>query len=45
MFDDIQDNTHFYDLVLKNKIINYKIFEFEGKFCGLFTNSNLKYFV
>ena len=32
MFDDIQDNTHFYDLVINNKIKNYRIFEFEGKY-------------
>lgn len=35
MFDDIQDNTHFYDFIVNNKITNYRIFEFEGKFCGL----------
>lgn len=34
IFDDIQNNLHFKDLVLKNKY-NFRVFEFNGKFVGL----------
>ena len=34
IFDDIQDNLHFKDFVIKNNL-QFKIFEFEGKFVGL----------
>jgi hypothetical protein len=34
IFDDIIDNTHFYDLILSLKRNDWKIFEFEGKYLG-----------
>jgi len=35
LMDDIQDNSFFYDYVHNNKIKNWKIFEFDGKFVGM----------
>ena len=35
IFDDIQDNCFFHDLVFKKAFQNWYIFEFEGKYCGL----------
>lgn len=37
LFDDIQDNNHFRDLVQQSGC-NYKVFEFEGKYAGLIYN-------
>ena len=34
IFDDIMDNTHFYDLILSLRRNDWKIFEFEGKYLG-----------
>ncbi|MDB0015108.1 class I SAM-dependent methyltransferase [Amylibacter sp.] len=34
IFDDIQDNLHFKDLV-KNSGVNYKVLEFQGKYVGI----------
>lgn len=34
-YDDINDNTHFYDYVNQEKINNYKIFKFKGKYIGM----------
>ena len=39
LFDDIQNNNHFKDMVLKNKY-DYYVFEFEGKHVGLIYNYN-----
>ena len=38
LIDDIEDDSFFYDFVKENEIYNWKIFEFEGKFCGLIGN-------
>jgi predicted O-methyltransferase YrrM len=38
IMDDIQDNSFFYDYLLKKKIKNYKIFEYEKKYVGLILN-------
>jgi hypoxanthine-guanine phosphoribosyltransferase len=35
IFDDIQDNSFFYDLVTNNNYSEWKIFEFEGKWVGI----------
>ena len=35
MFDDIDDNTHFYDYVKKENVTDYHIFWFESKHIGL----------
>ena len=40
MLDDIQDNSHFHDLIKLNNISNWYIFEFEGKYIGLIENFN-----
>lgn len=37
-YDDINDNTHFYDYVAQNKIENFKIFKFMGKYIGMIGN-------
>ncbi len=35
MMDDIQDNSFFHDYVYNNKLENWKILSFEGKFVGI----------
>jgi hypothetical protein len=35
IFDDIQDNSFFHDLVKKSNDCNWAVFEFEGKWVGL----------
>ena len=35
IFDDIQDNSFFYDLVTNNNYSEWKVFEFEGKWVGI----------
>jgi predicted O-methyltransferase YrrM len=40
IFDDIQNNLHFKDLVEKLNV-NYSIFEFEGKYLGMFSQENI----
>jgi predicted O-methyltransferase YrrM len=37
-YDDINDNTHFYDYVTQNNIKNYKVFKFMGKYIGMIGN-------
>ena len=37
--DDIQDNSFFYDFVIKNKLNKWKIFSFENKYVGMIYNS------
>lgn len=39
LFDDIQNNNHFKDFVIKNKF-DFYVFEFEGKHVGLIYNYN-----
>ena len=38
IFDDIQDNSHFYDYIQEKQIKEYYIFEFENKYVGLIAN-------
>lgn len=38
VMDDIQDNSFFYDYVMKKNIKNYKIFKYENKYVGLIMN-------
>ena len=40
IMDDIQDNSFFYDYLLKKKIKNYYIFKYEKKYVGLILNKN-----
>lgn len=35
VMDDIQDNSFFYDYVIANKVAEYYIYEFAGKYIGL----------
>jgi len=35
IFDDIQDNYHFYDLVINKKVKDWRIFSFENKYLGV----------
>lgn len=35
IFDDIQDNSHFYDYLRKKQIDKFHIFEFENKYAGV----------
>lgn len=35
LFDDIQDNCFFHDLVFQEDFHNWHVFEFEKKYCGL----------
>lgn len=35
IFDNINDNTHFYDYVTYCQCVNFKVFRFEGKYVGL----------
>ena len=37
IFDDIQDDTFFKDIVIEYDF-NYKVFKFENKFVGLISN-------
>lgn len=39
VFDDIQDNSHFHDLVKSGEYATWSVFEFEGKYIGLVTNN------
>ena len=39
IMDDIQDNSFFYDFVIKNKLNKWKIFNFENKYVGMIYNS------
>ena len=39
IMDDIQDNSFFYDFVIKNKLNKWKIFSFENKYVGMIYNS------
>ena len=41
IFDDIQDDTFFKDLTRKDNKHYYLVFEFEGKYLGLYSNFNL----
>lgn len=38
IFDDIQDNSHFFDLVSKVDKKNWKVFKFENKWLGVICN-------
>ena len=40
IFDDIQNNLHFHDFV-KNEYLPYNVLEFEGKFIGIASNSEI----
>ena len=40
IMDDIQDNGFFYDYILKNKGLFWKIFKFQGKYVGLIGKIN-----
>ncbi len=40
LMDDIQDNGFFYDYILKNKGLLWKIFKFQGKYVGLIGRIN-----
>ena len=40
IFDDIQDNSFFYDYINSNKIEKWRIFKFEGKFVGIIFSIN-----
>ena len=41
IFDDIQDNCHFKEMVEKlDKFSSWKVFEFQGKYLGLLYNEN-----
>ena len=43
VMDDIQDNNFFYDYINQNKIKDWKIFTFEGKYLGMaFVNCSSK---
>jgi predicted O-methyltransferase YrrM len=35
IFDDIQDNYHFYDLVINKKVKDWRVFSFENKYLGV----------
>jgi predicted O-methyltransferase YrrM len=35
IFDDIQDNYHFYDLVINKKVKDWGVFSFENKYLGV----------
>jgi len=39
IFDDIQDNSHFFDLVNKVDKQHWKVFKFENKWLGVISNS------
>lgn len=41
LFDDIQDDTFFRDLTKKNEQNYFLVFEFEGKYLGLYSNFSL----
>ena len=40
IFDDIQDNSHFYDFIHQKAISSWKVFSFEGKWVGLIFPKN-----
>lgn len=40
IFDDIQDNSFFHDLVSRNKYSNWNVLEFEGKWVGVIHPDN-----